>query len=224
MFLIYLLVIMLIPLYAQMKVKNTYHKYSKVPSTTGYTGAEAARKILDANGLYNVAVEETRGVLSDHYDPISKTVRLSSNNYNGRSVAGVTIAAHEVGHAIQDENGYAFLRFRHAMVPVVNFTSKLSGVFVIIGLLATAATDMLRIGILLLAVGVLFQMVTLPVEFNASNRAIVQMRDLGLVGGGEEKQARSILNAAALTYVAATAVAVAELLRLVLIYTNRSRN
>ncbi len=218
--LIYFFLIMLIPLYAQMKVKSTYQKYSKVPTSTGLTGAQAARRILDANGLYDVGIEESRGVLSDHYDPRTKTVRLSSNNYHGHSLAGVTIAAHEVGHAIQDEKNYAFLRFRHAMVPAVNFSSRLSGIFVLIGILASVS-NMLLVGIILLAVGVLFQFVTLPVEFNASSRALVQMRELGIVESGEDAQARSILNAAAMTYVAATAVAVLELLRLISIYSNR---
>lgn len=218
-YLVYFLFIMLVPIYAQMKVRGAYGKYSKVQSSTGLTGAEAARRILDANKLQNVRVEETKGTLSDHYDPRSKVVRLSSANYHGHTIAGVTIAAHEVGHAIQDATDYSFLRFRHSLVPVANITSNMSWIFVMIGLLSQAS-GMLLVGIVLLSAGVLFQLVTLPVEFDASHRAVVQMKQLGIVGHGEDKQAKAMLNAAALTYVAAAAVAVMELLRLVLIFMN----
>ena len=118
-YLIYLAIIIIIPIWAQMRVKSAYTKYSKIPTTAGMSGAEIARRILDANGLYDVAVKETRGVLSDHYNPMTKTVNLSSSNYHQHSVAGAAIAAHEVGHAIQDQEGYAALRLRHALVPVV---------------------------------------------------------------------------------------------------------
>lgn len=222
-YLIYFAFIMLIPLFAQFKVKSAYNKYLKVPSSTGMTGAQAARRILDANNLMNVTVEETKGFLSDHYDPRSKTVRLSTNNYHGTSIAGVTIAAHEVGHAIQDATDYSFLRFRHSMVPVVNLTSNFSWIFIMIGIFAQMS-GMLLIGIIVIAIGVLFQLVTLPVEFDASSRAVVQMKQLGIIGHGEDKGAKSVLNAAALTYVAAAAVGVMELLRLVTIYTGMQRD
>ncbi|MFS0645023.1 zinc metallopeptidase [Siminovitchia sp. 179-K 8D1 HS] len=220
-YLIYFLLIMIIPLWAQFKVQNTYKKFSKIPTTAGITGAEVARKILDANGLYNVQVKETPGMLSDHYNPITKTVHLSSDNFHRQSVAGAAVAAHEVGHAIQDQQGYAPLRFRHALVPVANISSNLAWIFIIIGLISTAFSNMLLIGIILMSAGVLFQLITLPVEFNASSRAMDQIVTLGLISNTEEREARKVLNAAAMTYVAAAAVAVLELLRLILIFTNR---
>lgn len=220
-FLIYFLIIMIVPIWAQFKVKSTYKKYSKIATGEGIPGAEVARKILDANGLYEVQVKETPGVLSDHYNPMSKTVNLSSENFHRSSVAGAAVAAHEVGHAIQDQQGYAALRFRHALVPVANISSNLAWVFIIIGLISTAFSNLLLVGILLMAAGVLFQLVTLPVEFNASSRAMDQMVSLGLISNREERDAKKVLNAAAMTYVAAAAVAVLELLRLIFIFVNR---
>ncbi|AIM15427.1 Zn-dependent protease [Bacillus sp. X1(2014)] len=222
-FLLYFAIIVLIPLWAQFRVKNTYAKYSRVPSSTYRTGAEVAREILNANGLYHVNVEQGHGYLSDHYDPRSKTVRLSPENYHGHSIAAAAVAAHEVGHAIQDAEGYAFLRFRHALVPVANFGSNVSWILIMIGIFAQLS-GMLLLGIIFMAAAVLFQLITLPVEFNASNRAMNQVVSLGLVANKEEGEARKVLNAAALTYVAAAAVAVLELLRLVLIYTGMTRS
>ncbi|MCI0765747.1 zinc metallopeptidase [Bacillus sp. TL12] len=222
-YLVYFAIIMIIPLYAQSKVRSAYSKYSQVYSTSGMTGAEVARKILDENGLYNVAVEETPGHLSDHYDPTAKTVRLSTDNYYGHSVAGTAVAAHEVGHAIQDAKDYKFMRFRHSLVPVANFGSNISWVFIMIGIFATMS-KLLLLGIVLMAAGVVFQLVTLPVEFDASKRAMQQIEALGIVSTDEYGQARKVLNAAALTYVAAAAVAVFELLRLVLMYTGMQRS
>ena len=220
-FIIYMALIILLPLYAQFKVKRTYKKYSKVRSTSGMTGAEVARLILDQNGLHDVKVVESKGFLSDHYNPLTKIVALSSHNYHEASVAGSAIAAHEVGHAIQDKEAYAFLRFRHRLAPVANITSNASWVFIMIGLIFSSMNSMLGIGIALLAVGVLFQVVTLPVEFNASTRAMNQMVTLGIIRNEEEPHAKKVLGAAAMTYVAATAVAVLELVRLLLIFTNR---
>ncbi|MDR6122592.1 Zn-dependent membrane protease YugP [Bacillus sp. SLBN-46] len=222
-YLVYFAVIILIPLWAQFKVKNTFSKYSRVPSSTYVRGAEVARQILNSNGLFNVAVEEGRGFLSDHYDPRTKTVRLSPENYHGHSIAAAAVAAHECGHAIQDSEGYAFLRFRHALVPVANIGSNFSWILIMIGIFAHLS-GMLLLGIIFMAVAVLFQVITLPVEFNASNRAMDQVVSLGLVGNGEEREAKKVLNAAALTYVAAAAVAVLELLRLVLIFTGMNRS
>jgi uncharacterized protein len=222
-YLVYFAVIILIPLWAQFKVKNTFSKYSRVPSSTYVRGAEVARQILNSNGLFNVAVEEGRGFLSDHYDPRTKTVRLSPENYHGHSIAAAAVAAHECGHAIQDSEGYAFLRFRHALVPVANIGSNFSWILIMIGIFAHLS-GMLLLGIIFMAVAVLFQVITLPVEFNASNRAMDQVISLGLVGNGEEREAKKVLNAAALTYVAAAAVAVLELLRLVLIFTGMNRS
>ncbi|MFD3446092.1 zinc metallopeptidase [Microbacteriaceae bacterium 4G12] len=217
-YLIYFAIILIVPLYAQAKVRNAYSKYSQVYSTSGMTGAQVARHILDANGLYDVAVEETPGHLSDHYDPRTKTVRLSTDNYYGQSVAGTAVAAHEVGHAIQDAKDYGFMRFRHSLVPVANLGSNMSWIFVMIGLLSHLS-GLLMLGIILMAAGVLFQIVTLPVEFDASSRAMKQIVSLNIVSNEEEKHARKVLSAAALTYVAAAAVAIFELLRLLLIYT-----
>ncbi|ULT55464.1 zinc metallopeptidase [Neobacillus drentensis] len=223
MYLIYFAIIVLIPLWAQMRVKNTFARYSRVPTSSYRRGADVAREILNANGLYNVAVEEGRGFLSDHYDPRSKTVRLSPENYHGHSIAASAIAAHECGHAIQDGERYAFLRFRHALVPVANLGSNASWILIMIGIFAHLS-GLLLLGIIFMAAAVLFQLVTLPVEFNASNRAMKQVVSLGLIGNREQREARKVLNAAALTYVAAAAVAVLELLRLVLIFTGMNRN
>ena len=220
-YLIYLAIIILVPLYAQYKVKSTYTKYSKIRSTSGMTGAQAARLILDQNGLQNVKVVEAKGFLSDHYNPATKVVALSTHNYHEASVAGTAVAAHEVGHAIQDNEAYSFLRLRHRLVPVASLTSNASWVFIMIGLIFSSMNSLLGIGIALLAVGVVFQLVTLPVEFNASSRAMDQIVTLGIIRNEEEAHAKKVLNAAAMTYVAAAAVAVLELVRLLLIFTNR---
>jgi len=223
MMLLYFAVIILVPLYAQMKVKSTYNKYSKIRSSSGMTGAEVARRILDQNGLFDVRIEETRGVLSDHYDPRTKVVRLSTDNYHGTSIAGAAVAAHEVGHAIQDQEAYAFLRFRHALVPVANFGSNISWILILIGFIA-GLTNFVLFGIIFMTAAVLFQLVTLPVEFNASNRAMEQIVSVGVIRNEEERETRKVLNAAAMTYVAAAAVAVLELVRLILIYTGMTRD
>jgi Zn-dependent membrane protease YugP len=222
-YLVYFLIIILIPLWAQMKVKGTFARYSRVPNSTNRSGAEVAREVLNANGLYNVSVEEGRGYLSDHYDPRSKTVRLSPENYHGQSIAAAAVAAHECGHAIQDAEKYTFLRFRHALVPVANIGSNFSWVLIMIGIFAQMS-GLLLLGIIFMAVAVLFQVITLPVEFNASNRAMDQVVSLGLIRSMEEREAKKVLNAAALTYVAAAAVAVLELLRLILIFTGMNRS
>lgn len=222
-FLIYFAIIILIPIWAQFKVKGAYSKYSRVATSSHMRGAEVARRILDTNGLYHVDVVETRGHLTDHYDPRSKTVRLSTANYHGHSIAAAAIAAHEVGHAIQDSQDYAALRLRHSLVPVANIGSNLSWVFIMIGIFAQLS-GMLLLGIIFMAAAVVFQLVTLPVEFNASNRAMDQVVSLGIIRNEEERETKKVLNAAALTYVAAAAVAVLELLRLVLIFTGMQRD
>ena len=218
MYIIYFIAMLLLPLYAQMKVKSAYKKYSKVPADKGMTGAQVARMILDHNGLYDVRVVPTQGILSDHYNPATKTVALSEDNFYNNSLAGTAVAAHEVGHAIQHAEAYSFLTLRSKLVPVANISSNMSWVFVIIGMLAQWS-GLLLLGIVLLAAGVLFQIVTLPVEFDASKRAMNEVVSLGIIGNNEEAGARKVLNAAAMTYVAAAAVAVLELVRLVLIYT-----
>lgn len=220
-FLVYFILLLIIPLWAQFKLKRTYKKYSKIRSTSGHTGAEVARIILDQNGLSDVKVVESRGMLSDHYNPLTKVVALSSHNFHEASVAGTAVAAHEVGHAIQDAESYSFLRLRHRLVPVVNISSNASWIFIMIGLFSSW-NGALLIGIILLAAGVVFQLVTLPVEFNASSRAMDQLLSNNIIRNNEERHAKKVLSAAAMTYVAATAVAVLELARLLLIYNNRS--
>ena len=218
MYIVYFAVVLLLPLYAQMKVKSTYNKFSKVASQRGMTGAQVARMILDQHGLTDVRVVPTQGVLSDHYNPATKTVALSESNYYESSLAGIAVAAHEVGHAIQHKEAYSFLTLRSKLVPVANISSNMSWIFVLIGIFASSS-GFLLLGIVLLAAGVVFQIVTLPVEFDASKRAMNEVVSLGIIGNNEETGARKVLNAAAMTYVAAAAVAVLELLRLVLIYT-----
>ena len=218
MYIVYFAVVLLLPLYAQMKVKSTYNNFSKVASQRGMTGAQVARMILDQHGLTDVRVVPTQGVLSDHYNPATKTVALSESNYYESSLAGIAVAAHEVGHAIQHKEAYSFLTLRSKLVPVANISSNMSWIFVLIGIFASSS-GFLLLGIVLLAAGVVFQIVTLPVEFDASKRAMNEVVSLGIIGNNEEAGARKVLNAAAMTYVAAAAVAVLELLRLVLIYT-----
>ncbi|NLY78493.1 MAG: zinc metallopeptidase [Lysinibacillus sp.] len=223
MFLIYFLVILLLPIYAQMKVKSTYKRFSKVQSTKGLTGAQVARMILDSHGLSDVRVVPTQGILSDHYNPMTKTVALSEANYYEDSLAAIAVAAHECGHAVQHKEAYSFLTLRSKLVPVANISSNISWIFVLIGIFASMS-EMLLLGIVLLGAGVLFQLVTLPVEFDASKRAMNEVIQLGIINNHEERGAKKVLSAAALTYVAAAAVAVLELLRLVLIFLNMNNS
>lgn len=216
-YLIYLALILIIPIWAQMRVKGAYNKYSKVPVSSQMTGAQVARKILDDNGLYDVSIEEVQGVLSDHYDPRKKVVRLSTDNYHGHSMAAAAVAAHEVGHAIQDAEGYGFLKFRTALVPLASFGSN-SAFFIIFAGLIFDWMDLLLLGIIFMSFAVLFQLVTLPVEFNASSRAMDQLVMTGIIQNVEERDTKKVLDAAALTYVAAALVAVAELVRFILIF------
>ena len=218
MYIIYFIIILLLPLYAQFKVKRTYKKFSQVPARKGMTGAQVARMILDQHGLADVRVVPTQGYLADHYNPATKTVALSEDNYYNSSIAGTAVAAHEVGHAIQHAEAYSMLTLRSKLVPVANISSNISWIFVLIGIFASSSGALL-LGIVLLLAGVIFQVVTLPVEFDASKRAMNEVVALGIIGNDEEPAARKVLNAAAMTYVAAAAVAVMELLRLVLIYT-----
>ncbi|HDV4181312.1 TPA: zinc metallopeptidase [Staphylococcus aureus] len=219
---IYFVILMVLPLWAQHKVKSNYEKYSQVRSTSGKTGREVALEILHANGIYDVEVVKGEGFLTDHYDPKKKVVSLSPANYDRPSVAGTAIAAHEVGHAIQDHQGYWLLRFRAALVPVANLGSSLSYMIIMLGIILTAigsafGSTALWIGAGLMSLAVLFSIVTLPVEFDASSRAMKQITALNIVNEKEYKHARKVLSAAAMTYVAATAVAVAELVRIILI-------
>ncbi|WP_080874385.1 zinc metallopeptidase [Oceanobacillus timonensis] len=216
-YLIYFLLLMIIPMLASSKVKSTYTKYSKKPTSSGMTGADVARKILDDNGLHDVQIGMVKGELTDHYDPRKKQVNLSENNYQGRSMASSAVAAHEVGHAIQDQEEYAFLRFRSALAPAASSGSNLSMILIIAGMLL-GTMNLMLVGIIFFAVAVLFQLVTLPVEFDASNRAMTQLVSAGIIRNNEERETKKVLNAAALTYVAAALVAVAELMRFILIF------
>lgn len=213
---IILLPAILFAFFAQAKVNSAYSRYSRVRNRKNLTGAQAARMILDANGLSDVPIEITRGRLSDHYDPVKKVMRLSQEVYSTPSLASVSIAAHESGHAIQKSKNYAPLLIRNAMVPVVNIASFLSWPLLIIGLLIGSQTGNLifDIGVLFFSGVIVFHTITLPVEFNASSRAIQQLTELGIVFPEETAGARKVLSAAAMTYVAALAMAIANLLRI----------
>lgn len=209
-----------ITLLAQIFVSTSYSKYKKVQNSKGITGAEVAREILDKHGLSNVYVTATNGTLSDHYDPKRKVVRLSKDIYEGTTIAAVSVAAHEVGHAIQDKEEYAFMRFRSALVPVVNFSST-AGYFAILIGLFFGYTSFIWIGIALEIVILLFQLITLPVEFNASSRALEEIEKNNYLVRGEVKGSRKMLKAAAFTYVASVLTALIQILRLVLIARGR---
>lgn len=207
----YFIVPMIIGFVAQHRVKSTFAKNLQVPVANGMTGADVARRVLDANGLDDVIVEETPGSLSDHYDPRNRSVHLSSDVYRGKSLASTAVGAHEVGHAIQHANSYGFFRFRSALFPAVAFSSRLWMVFLLGGIFLQVA-GLIYVAIALYSVAVLFQLVTLPVEFDASRRAKQQLKDLGLVATAESDGVASVLKAAAWTYVAGALAAVAVLL------------
>ncbi len=213
---ILLLPALVLALWAQNKVMSAYRRYSRIPSSSGLTGAQTARRILDRFGLQDVRVEAAQGTLSDHYDPLKRVVRLSPDNYSRPSLAAMAIAAHEVGHAIQHKEGYAALKVRHAIVGPVQFGSWLAFPLFFIGLLF-ASPAMMDIGIVLFSIAVLFHLVTLPVEFDASRRAIAILSTDGYVAPGEAAGARKVLSAAAWTYVAAATMALLQLVRLILL-------
>lgn len=210
-------------LLASAKVNSTYAKYSKVRSMTGMTGAQAAERILYQAGIRDVRIEHIRGNLTDHYDPSAKVVRLSDATYNSPSVAAVGVAAHECGHVLQHYDGYAPLKIRTALVPAANIGSKLGIPLILLGLLLGSNPVLVNIGIWVFCLAVLFQVVTLPVEFNASRRAVQILDRQGILGGEEVRQCRQVLGAAALTYVAAAAASILQLLRLILLFGGRDR-
>lgn len=218
---IILLPAIIFTMYAQFKVSSTTAKYFRVKSASGYTGRSVAERILHANGIYDVRIEPVRGTLTDHYDPTRKVLRLSEDVFYGASVTSIAVAAHECGHALQHADGYAPLTIRGAIVPVVNFASSVSWILIFAGLFFTGNNTMLQLGILLFSATVLFQIITLPVEFNASRRALFQLEDLAIVSHEENRYSRKVLTAAAMTYVAAALTALLQLLRLVLIASNR---
>lgn len=216
---IILLPAIILSAWAQSNVNSTFRKYSQVNNRFGYSGFDVARRILDMNGLYSVKIERVSGNLTDHYDPKSNVVRLSDATYSSNSVGAIGVAAHEVGHAIQHAVGYSPIRVRNAIVPVVNICNMLSMPILIIGLLFSYT--LVEFGIILFSATVLFQLITLPVEFNASRRALNTLESQNLLTFDEMTGARKVLRAAALTYVAAAISSILSLLRLVLIFGNR---
>lgn len=220
-YIIYVLPALLLALWAQVNVKSTFAKYSKVASDGGMTGRDAARLILDANGLHHVQVTHVQGELTDHFDPKSNIIRLSDSTYNAATAAAVGVAAHEAGHAVQYAQGYVPMKIRSAIIPATNIGSNLAIPLVLLGIVFSAPS-IAYIGVLLFALSVVFQLVTLPVEFNASRRAVAAIRESGRVSDEGQKAAKKVLTAAALTYVAALAVALGNLLRLITL-ANRSR-
>ncbi|MBQ3507039.1 MAG: zinc metallopeptidase [Clostridia bacterium] len=222
---------MIFAFYAQIKVKSTFEKYAKVHNRRGITGADAARRVLDAAGLYNVRIERIHGHLTDHYDPRENVIRLSDATYASTGIAAVGVAAHEAGHAVQHAVGYVPIKVRSAIIPITNIGSRLAMPLFLIGLLFAGGSyvgggigEMFMLaGILFFSFSTLFQLVTLPTEFNASSRAMKALEDGGLLADDELPAARSTLSAAAMTYVAALATSLASLLRLILIFNNRRR-
>ena len=209
--------------YAQLKINSTYNKYSQIPSKRGLTGADVARYILNMNGLHDIPIERVGGHLSDHYDPRTRVVRLSPDVYHGTSLAALGVAAHEVGHAVQHDTGYLPLYVRNTIIPVTQFGSYAAVPLFFISLFMSSEA-LISFGIMLFAAIVFFQLVTLPVEFNASRRAMKAIADANILTSDEQAGARKTLTAAALTYVAATAVALAQVLRLLLIFGGRRRD
>ncbi len=221
----YILIIIaaIISLIAQWRVNSAFSKYSRVASMSGMTGAQAARMILQSNGINNVSVQRISGKLTDHYNPSTKVLNLSESVYGSTSVAAIGVAAHECGHAIQHARGYFPLSLRTALVPVANIGSQLSWVFIIVGAILSFNQTLITIGIIMFSAAVLFQLVTLPVEFNASARALEQLESNGILYRDEVSQTRKVLSAAALTYVAAAATAILQLLRLIILFGGRGR-
>ena len=222
----YMLIVIsaLISLFAQFLINSRFSKYSRVRSRSGMTGAQAAERILQSQGIYDVAIQRVSGKLTDHYDPRNKTLNLSDAVYASTSVAAVGVAAHECGHAIQHARGYAPLSFRSALVPVANIGSQLSWLFIILGIFFGGSHTLIMIGILMFSAAVLFQLVTLPVEFNASGRALKLLSETGILQKDEVSDTRKVLSAAALTYVAAAATAVLQLLRLLRLFGGNDRH
>ena len=218
----YLLVLIgvVICLIASAKMNTTFNRYSRVRSASGMTGRDAAQRILQSAGIYDVRVEHVAGNLSDHYDPRSKVLRLSDATYNSTSVAAIGVAAHECGHAMQHAHGYAPLKLRSVLVPVANFGSNIAWPLILVGLLL-GGSSLLNLGIIAFSMAVLFQLVTLPVEFNASRRAVQVLGSTGILYGDELQATRKVLSAAALTYVASAASSILQLLRLVLLFGGR---
>lgn len=221
-YIIFVIPALLLGLYAQFKVKSAFSKYSQQRSARGMTGADAAAYILQQNGIYDVRIQHIRGSLTDNYNPVTKVISLSDSVYASSSVAAIGVAAHETGHAIQHATGYFPIRLREAIIPVTKIGSWLYLPLIIIGCIMSMQ-GLIDIGIVLFGTIALFQLVTLPVEFNASNRALKTIESSGMLAGSEISGAKAVLSAAALTYVAALVSSLAQLLRLLLLYGNRGR-
>lgn len=223
---LYILVIIsvIIALVAQLMVKASFEKYSRYESNSGVTGAQVAMQILQMNGIYDVRVEHIAGELTDHFDPRNKVLRLSDAVYGSSSIAAIGVAAHECGHAIQHNEGYLPIQIRNAIVPVVNIASNVSWLFIFAGLFFGSSSFLIDLGIILFSFSVLFQLITLPVEFNASGRALRILSDSGILQGTETESARKVLSAAAMTYVAAALTAILQLLRLIGMFGGRHRD
>lgn len=216
---IILLPALILSIWAQSRVNSTFKKYSQVSNRFGYTGADVARRILDMNGLFSVRVERVHGNLTDHFDPKKNVVRLSDATYDSTSVGAIGVAAHEVGHAVQYATGYSPIKIRNAIVPAVNICNALSMPILLLGLFLSYT--LVDLGIILFSATVIFQLITLPVEFNASRRALGTLETQNLLDGTEIQGAKKVLSAAAMTYVAAAVSSVLSLLRLVLLFGNR---
>lgn len=222
----YILVLVgaILSLLASAKVNSTFNKYKRIRSATGMTGAEAAERILHQNGIYDVGIEHISGNLTDHYDPRSKMLRLSDATYSSTSVAAIGVAAHECGHALQHKEEYGPLKLRTAIVPAANIGSRLGIPIIILGVILGSNPLLINIGIWVFSLAVLFQIITLPVEFNASSRALEMVEQYGILGSEEVGHTKKVLSAAAMTYVAAAAASILQLLRLVLLFGRRSRD
>lgn len=224
----YLLVVIgaIICMIASARVKTTYNKYSQYRSMTGMTGAQAAERLLHSAGIYDVTIQHVSGNLTDNYNPGKKTLNLSDSVYNSTSVAAIGVAAHECGHAIQHQQGYVPLSLRSAIVPVANFGSTLAWPLILLGLFfnSNTGTFFINLGIICFSLAVIFQLVTLPVEFNASSRALRLLGQQGILSDSELPYTKKVLKAAALTYVASAAAAIMQLLRLVLLFGGRNRD
>lgn len=222
----YMLVLIgtLICLWASAKVNSAMNKYHRVYARSGITGAEAAMRILQYQGISDVRVECLTGMRGDHYDPRSKTVRLSAENYNSASITAISVAAHECGHAVQHHEAYSFLQLRTMLVPFANIASNLGFPIILLGVLLSWNQVLIEVGIWAFSIGVLFQLVTLPVEFNASKRALELATNYGILSQDEQQSGKKVLSAAAFTYVAAAAASILQLLRLVLLFGGRRRD
>ena len=222
-YLILLIPVLALTVYAQAKVSGNYNKYGKIRNSRGLTGAQAARAVLESHGVYNVAIQRTSGRLTDHYDPRDNVIRLSEGVYDSASIASVGVAAHEAGHAVQYAVGYSPIKLRMAILPITQFGSQFGVIALILGIVLYWE-PLFLVGILLFSFTTLFQLVTLPVEFNASHRAIETIEGLHLLEGEEVRGARKVLSAAALTYVAALLMSVLQLLRYLLVFAGRRRD